>query len=178
MYYDTPRLSGPTCTAFSNLSKKKPATFLFGMCPHDSHPEHCLCSPSHMLSHILMSSLHETRQAKASWSSCVMLNRQFYSSHLFIRGGGGGTRWRSWLRHCATSRKVAGSIPDGDIGVFHSQNPSGRSMALVLTQPLKEMSTRNMSRGVGLTSLPPSCADCLEIWEPQPPGTLRACPGL
>ena len=31
---------------------------------------------------------------------------------------------------------------------------------------------------VGLTSLPPSCADCLEIWEPQPPGTLRACPGL
>ena len=23
-----------------------------------------------------------------------------------------------------------------------------------------------------------SCADCLEIWGPQPPGTLRACPGL
>ena len=23
------------------------------------------------------------------------------------------TWWRSWLRHCATSRKVAGSIPDG-----------------------------------------------------------------
>jgi len=31
---------------------------------------------------------------------------------------------------------------------------------------------------VGLTSLPPSCADCLESWESQPPGTLRACPGL
>ena len=28
------------------------------------------------------------------------------------------TRWRSWLRHCATSRKVAGSIPDGVIGFF------------------------------------------------------------
>jgi len=25
----------------------------------------------------------------------------------------GGTQWRSWLRHCATSQKVAGSIPDG-----------------------------------------------------------------
>ena len=24
---------------------------------------------------------------------------------------------RSWLRHCATSRKVAGSIPDGVQGV-------------------------------------------------------------
>jgi hypothetical protein len=26
--------------------------------------------------------------------------------------------WRSWLRHCATSRKVAGSIPDGVVGIF------------------------------------------------------------
>ena len=33
-------------------------------------------------------------------------------------------------------------------------------------------------RCVGLKTLPPSCADCLEIWEPKPPGTLRACPGL
>ena len=31
----------------------------------------------------------------------------------------GGTRWRSWLRYCATSRKVAGSIPDGVMGIFH-----------------------------------------------------------
>jgi len=27
-------------------------------------------------------------------------------------------------------------------------------------------------------TLPPSCADCDEIWEPQPPGTLRDCLGL
>jgi len=33
-------------------------------------------------------------------------------------------------------------------------------------------------RCVGLTTLPPLCADCLEIWEPHPPGTHRACPGL
>jgi hypothetical protein len=32
-------------------------------------------------------------------------------------------------------------------------------------------------RCVGL-NLPNLCADCHEIWEPQPPGTLRACPGL
>ena len=31
----------------------------------------------------------------------------------------GSTRWRSWLSHCATSLKVAGSIPDGVIGIFH-----------------------------------------------------------
>jgi hypothetical protein len=33
-------------------------------------------------------------------------------------------------------------------------------------------------RCVRLTTLPLSCADCLEIWESQPPGTLRASPGL
>jgi hypothetical protein len=102
---------------------------------------------------------------------------------LWLLLGFDSTRWRSWLRHCATSRKVAGSIPDCVTGIFHWHNTSGRSMALGLTQPLTEMSTRNNSWGkggwcVGLTTLPPSCADCLEIWEPQPPGTLRACPGL
>jgi hypothetical protein len=95
-----------------------------------------------------------------------------------------GTRWRSWLRHCATSRKTAGSIPDGVIGIFHWYNPSGRTMALELTNPLPEMSTRNISwwgkggRCIELTTLLPSCADCLEIWDLQPPGILRACPGL
>jgi hypothetical protein len=29
-------------------------------------------------------------------------------------------------------------------------------------------------RCVGLTTLPPSRADCLEGWRDQPPGTLRA----
>ena len=31
-----------------------------------------------------------------------------------------GTRcwWRNWLKHCATSLKVAGSIPDGVIEFF------------------------------------------------------------
>ena len=58
-----------------------------------------------------------------------------------------GKQWRSWLRHCATSRKVAGSIPDGVIGIFRWHNPSGRTMALGLTQPLTEISTRNVSWG-------------------------------
>jgi len=53
-----------------------------------------------------------------------------------------------------------------------------------LTQPLTEMSTRNISWGVKvgrcvcLATLRPSCADRLEIWEPHTPGTLRACPSL
>ena len=31
---------------------------------------------------------------------------------------------------------------------------------------------------LGLTTLTRSCADCHEIWEPQPPETVRASPGL
>jgi hypothetical protein len=81
-----------------------------------------------------------------------------------------GTRWRSWLR------KVAGSIPDG------------ATFFIDIIHPVDSASNRNeyqeyflgvkSGRCVGLTTLPPSCADCLEILEPQPPGPLRACPGL
>jgi len=31
----------------------------------------------------------------------------------------------NWLRHYATNRQVAGSIPDGVIGIFQWHNPSG-----------------------------------------------------
>ena len=48
--------------------------------------------------------------------------------------------WRSWLRHCT-------SIPDGDIGICNWHNPSGRTVALRLTQLLTEMSTRDISWG-------------------------------
>jgi hypothetical protein len=67
------------------------------------------------------------------------------------------TRKRSWLRHCTTSRKVAGLIPDGVIGIFHWHNPSDRTMAQGLTQPLTEMSTKNidmdMSNGWGINKI-------------------------
>jgi hypothetical protein len=59
-----------------------------------------------------------------------------------------GTRWRSWVRHCAASPKFLGSISDGVIENFYGHNPSGRTMVVGLTQPLTEMSTRNISWGV------------------------------
>jgi len=31
---------------------------------------------------------------------------------------------------------------------------------------------------IGLTTLPPACADCLEIWEPYRSGTVGVCPVL
>jgi len=82
-----------------------------------------------------------------------------------------GTAVAQWLRHCATTRKVAGSIPDGVTGTFHLHNPSDRTMALGSTQPLTEMSTRNISWGKkrpvrkadNLTTI---LCRCHVIWEP------------
>jgi hypothetical protein len=51
--------------------------------------------------------------------------------------------------YATTSRKVAGSIPDEVIGFFNSRNPSSRTMTLRSTQPLTEMSTRNLPGGKG-----------------------------
>jgi len=95
-----------------------------------------------------------------------------------------GARWRIWLRHCATSWKVASSIPDSVTEIFQGHN---------FFRPhygpgVDTVSNRNKyqeyflggkgCRCLGLTTLPLSCADCLEIWEPQTPGTLRAYPGF
>jgi hypothetical protein len=57
-------------------------------------------------------------------------------------------------------------------------------MALRFTQTLNSNEYQEYSLGgkggqyVWLTILPPSCADCLENWDTQTPGTLRASPGL
>jgi hypothetical protein len=66
-------------------------------------------------------------------------------SWLFV--GFRGHAVAQWLRHWPTNRNVAGSIPDGVNWIFHPHNTSGRTMALGSTQPLTEISTRNICWG-------------------------------
>ena len=72
-----------------------------------------------------------------------------------------GTRCRSWLRHCATSRKVAGFISDGVIGIFHSHNPSGRTVAPGVDSACNRNEYQGYFLGgkggrcIGLPTLPP-----------------------
>jgi hypothetical protein len=78
-----------------------------------------------------------------------------------------GHAMRSWLRHCATSRKVAGSIPDGLIRISNWQ-----SFRPHFGSEIDSTYRRNKYQ---LTTFPPSCADRLEILESQPSGTPWAC---
>jgi len=64
-----------------------------------------------------------------------------------------GMQWRSWLRHCATSWRVVGFIPDGISGIFYWHNFSCHTVALGSIQPLTEMRTRNTSWGVKAASV-------------------------
>jgi hypothetical protein len=81
--------------------------------------------------------------------------------YLFLPPTNGHKRWRSWLRHYATSRKVAGLIPDEVIGFFSGPNPSSRIWPSV-DSVSKRNGTRKFPGGlkggrrVTLTPLPSS----------------------
>ena len=62
----------------------------------------------------------------------ICISSMFTWPYIYLEG----TAVAQWLRRCATSRKVAGSIPDGVTGIFHQHIPSDRTMALGSTQPL------------------------------------------
>jgi hypothetical protein len=56
----------------------------------------------------------------------------------------GGQAVASLVDALCQKHKAAGSIPDKVIGFSKLPNPSSRSMTLGSTQPLTEMSTRNL----------------------------------
>ena len=70
-------------------------------------------------------------------TSCVL----FFSSHTSLLSGHTVAQLAG---HRAIRQKVAGSIPDGIIGIINS---CGRTMIMGSTHPLTEMSTKNISWG-------------------------------
>jgi len=74
-------------------------------------------------------------------------------------------------------------IPSGVRGIFHWLNASDCSMALGLTQPLTEISTRDISLGVKVASAygwqPYHHVLIVEkFWDRQPHWALIVCPSL
>jgi hypothetical protein len=57
-----------------------------------------------------------------------------------------GTRYRSWLRHCATSQKIAGSSPNEVVGFFRFTS-SYQPHCGPGVYSASDKSTRNLSGG-------------------------------
>jgi hypothetical protein len=102
--------------------------------------------------------------------SCMNLFYKIYDVNGFTWG------------HCAANRKVATSI----LEFFYWHNSSDGTMASDWLRLWQKLVPGIFPRGkggrcVGLTTLPPSRVDCLEICEPQtlePSGPVKACNGI
>jgi hypothetical protein len=77
-----------------------------------------------------------------------------------------GLRW--WRRQAKTGKNES---------IFW-RRPGSKRGCRAIDGWMKYFMVGKSNRCIGLTSLPPSWANCLKIWESQPPGTLRACQGL
>jgi len=112
---------------------------------HDDSPTRSFCSPT------LTNPVFLTKWSADRWGVCTLLNEDMPGAQL------------------VETLRYAVSIPDGVIEIFHGLNPSSRTMGLGSAQSLAGMSTRNISWGdkggrcAGLTTLPSSCADCLDV---------------
>jgi 2-keto-3-deoxy-L-rhamnonate aldolase RhmA len=76
-----------------------------------------------------------------------------------------------WLRCCATNRKVAGSIPDGVIGIFQRHNPSDCTMALGVNSASNRNEYQKDFQGVNAEvrkaeKLTNFLCRCHDMWEP------------
>jgi hypothetical protein len=97
-------------------------------------------------------------------------NYVFYSHGVFLRlisptkkGGHPMAKFVEALRY---SRKVACSTPSGPLGPGVDSDSKRNKYHEYLLEV----------KAAGVLTL--SCTEYLEIWEPQPTGTLRACPGI
>jgi hypothetical protein len=117
------------------------------------------------ISRIIRIQLHEQctgekRRCKRICCSKFRINVESREKFIYACMQKGGMWWCIWLRQCTTSQLHY--CPEVDLtsrrNEYQEYFLGGKG-----------------SRFTGLTTLPPSCVDCLKIWEPQLPGSLRAC---
>jgi hypothetical protein len=117
------------------------------------------------------------RVAYSMWQKCCIL----LSALVYI----GGTWWRRGWGTALQTGRLRDRFPLVSLEFFidiiflAALWPWGR-LSLQLKWVRGIFPGGKFSRCVGLTNLPPSCADCLKIWEPYPPaqGLSRPVMGL
>jgi hypothetical protein len=134
------------CTNFSNLFWKWNSTcFEQFLCP-SSGVIHCTLS--NCICHTGLQTAFEQDQDVPSYKDYKEIYQDVRSHECkFVWNTSclWGTRWHIWLKHCATSMKVAGSIPYEVTGIFHWRYHSDRTIDLRWTQHLTNMSTMGVS---------------------------------
>jgi hypothetical protein len=146
-------------------------------CPDISLINYAVPTSSSEYKWVYSLNMHESYRPLLQEISKLTASSKYFHSNYYLYLG---TQYRSWLRNYATSRKVAGSNPDEVIGFFNWPNPSSRTMALGSTQPLTEMSIRNLPGGEGRQARKADnftviCESLVyKMWEPRRLTTLWA----
>jgi len=90
-----------------------------------------------------------------------------------------GIQWRSWLRHCASRRKIAGLILYRVIGITELTIPAAIWPGFVSVSNRNEYVLGDKGgRCLRLTPYQLNVPTLYISWEPQPPGSLRVSPTL
>jgi hypothetical protein len=126
---------------------------------------------------------NKTSLSKTSFSNFICLVRLFLNHLSYVYGCNGklydthifswGIRWCSWLKHCPTSWKVACSISNWCHWNFSLTESFCPHHGLGVNSASDRNEYRNYFMGgkggrfIGLTTIPPSYAYCVEIWEPS-----------
>jgi hypothetical protein len=86
---------------------------------------------------------------------------------------GGANFWDTALQ----TERLRVWFPVVSLDFFYWRNPASRTVVLSSTQTLtrNKSSGDNSGRSIELTNLPRLWADCFEIWEPVPSGTVWSC---
>ena len=132
---------------------------------HHQQAVYCTCSLWYL------SCIHVDWLTRSRWN-CVKCHTYIYTCFGTDRGGAVG--WGTALQ----VRRSRVRFPMLSLESFWAHYGPGVDSASNRNEYREYFLEVKSGRCVGLTTLPPSCADCLEIWEPQPPGTLWACSGL
>jgi len=101
------------------------------------------------------------------------LSRYCFNFYLFT--------WQRWQAFSDDNLTTFMCRLSRNLGASTSWNSEGLSRPVQACRGIALPFTYLPDKGgthLGMTTLPPSCAKCHEIWKPQPSGTLRACSGM